>query len=190
MGHDEGMEQPQDVRHLWILRHAKAAPEATWGGKDRDRTLTERGRRDASALGQRLATEDPPLGLVGLARPEVAICSSAVRTVETAELVLGVGEEQIPFDIFQSLYLADPDTVLTYLREIDEHARSAIVIGHNPTMYNLVWDLLAERSTDRDTLAAGGFPTCGVAVLALRVGAWEDVAEGCATLEGLFAPPY
>ena len=190
MGHDKGMEQSQDVRHLWILRHAKAAPESTWGGKDADRTLTERGRRDASVLGSRLATEDPPLGLVGLARPEVAICSSAVRTVETAELVLGAVEDRIPVDIYRSLYQADPDTVLTYLREIDEHARSAVVVGHNPTMYQLVWDLLGNRSADRDNLAAGGFPTCGLAVLALHVGAWEDVAEGCGTLVGLFAPPY
>ncbi|MGD0880806.1 MAG: histidine phosphatase family protein [Acidimicrobiales bacterium] len=190
MGHHEEMEQPPDVRYLWILRHAKAAPEPTWGGLDRDRPLTERGRRDATALGRRLVTEVPPLGVDGLIAPELAMCSSALRTSETAELVLGAGEDRIPLDVYGSLYQAGPDTVLTYLREVDEHARSALVVGHNPTMYLLAWDLLEEGSDDRDALESGGFPTCGLAVLALRVGAWEDVAAGCATLVGLFAPPY
>ncbi|MGA2835780.1 MAG: histidine phosphatase family protein [Acidimicrobiales bacterium] len=189
MGNDEEMEH-DDVRHLWILRHAKAVAEPTWGGLDRDRPLTERGRRDATTLGHRLATEDPPLGLVGLTTPELAICSSAARTHETAELVLGDAEDRIPLDAYRSLYQAGPDTVLTYLREVDEHARSALVVGHNPTMYLVAWDLLVDGSADRVALEAGGFPTCGLAVLELHVGAWEDVAAGCATLVGLFSPPY
>ena len=190
MGHDEGIEQSPDVRYLWILRHAKASPEATWGGRDRDRTLTDRGRRDATALGRRLADEVPPFGLNGLDAPELAISSSAVRTQETADLVFAAREERVPLDVYASLYQAEPETVLVYLREVDEHARSAMVIGHNPTMYHLAWDLLAEGSSDRDVLEASGFPTCGVAVLALHVDGWEDVASGCATLKGCFAPPY
>jgi len=190
VGHHEGMEQAADIRHLWILRHAKATPESTWGGLDRDRPLTARGRRDATALGRRLAEEDPPLGLVGLTAPELALCSSAVRTRETAELVLATHGERVPLDAYRSLYQADPETVLTYLREVDEHARSALVVGHNPTMYLLAWDLLPDGSADRDVLEAGGFPTCGLAVVALGVGGWEDVAPGCGTLVGLFTPPY
>ncbi len=190
VGHDEGMEQAPDIRHLWILRHGKAAREATWGGLDRDRPLTDRGRRDATALGRRMAGEDPPLGLEGLAAPELALCSNAKRTVETAELVLGAREERVPLDAYRTLYQATPETVLAYLREVDEHARSALVVGHNPAMYLLAWGLLVDGSEDQDTLESGGFPTCGLAVLALRVGGWEDVTAGCGTLLGLFAPPY
>jgi phosphohistidine phosphatase len=184
------MEQANDVRHLWILRHAKAVPESTWSGLDRDRPLTARGRRDATALGHRLADEDPPLGLAGSAAPELALCSNATRTRETAELVLAAREERVPLDAYRSLYQADPETVLTYLREVDEHARSALVVGHNPAMYLLTWDLLVDGSEDRDALEAGGFPTCGLAVVALDVGGWEDVAPGCGTLVGMFTPPY
>ncbi len=179
-----------DVRHLWILRHAKAVPEPTWGGLDRDRPLADRGRGDAAALGRRLAGEDPPLGLTGQVAPEVALCSSAVRTRETAELVLGPTEGRVPLAAYRSLYQATPETVLTYLREVDERAGSALVVGHNPTMYLLARDLLPDDSDDRLTLESGGFPTCGLAVLDLRVGAWEDVAPGCGNLVGLFAPPY
>jgi len=181
---------PDGVRHLWILRHAKAAAEGPWGSRDRDRTLTARGRRDASALGARLAAGAPLLGTPGLVRPEVALCSAAVRTVQTAELVLAEFPDRVPFDSYRSLYQAGPDTVLTYLREVDEHVRSVLVVGHNPTMFHLTWDLLDQGSGDRDTLEARGFPTCALAVLSLRVDAWEDVADGTAALSGLFAPPY
>jgi phosphohistidine phosphatase len=179
-------------RQLWILRHAKAADAAT-GGRDRDRMLADRGRRDAAALGARLAADAPLLDTPGLIRPGMALCSAAVRTVQTAELVLAELAEvgtHVPLDAYRSLYEAGPDTVLTYLREVDEHARSVLVVGHNPTMFHLVWDLLAEGSADRDRLEAHGFPTCALAVVDLAVDGWEDAASGQGTLSGLFSPPY
>jgi len=194
VGHDGVMPAPTSdgSRQLWILRHAKAA-EAPPGGRDRDRMLTDRGRRDASALGGRLAATGRLLDTPGLVRPDLALCSAAVRTIQTAELVLADladHEDQVPLDAFRSLYEAGPDTVLTYLREVDEHARSVLVVGHNPTMFHLAWDLLAEGSPGRDRLEATGFPTCALAVVGLGADGWEDVAGGHGTLLGLFAPPY
>jgi len=184
---------PSDgARQLWILRHAKAA-NARPGGRDRDRMLADRGRRDATALGERLGASDPPLDAPGLVRPGLAMCSAAVRTVQTAELVLAEladHGDHVPLDAYRSLYEAGPDTVLTHLREVDEHARSVLVVGHNPTMFHLTWDLLVDGSADRDRLEARGFPTCALAVVDLRVDGWGDVAAGHGTLLGLFAPPY
>jgi phosphohistidine phosphatase len=182
------------VRHLWLLRHGKAASDAPWGGSDRERPLTGRGRRDATALGMRLANEDPMPGLEGISTPDVAICSAAVRTRQTAELIVKALGSRLPLDSYRSFYEADTDVVLQYVREIDEGVKSALVVGHNPTMYQLVWELLANRDDeprgDRATLEVHGFPTCALAVLALEVTAWEDVAHGCGRLVGLFKPPY
>ena len=69
-------------------------------------------------------------------------------------------------------------------------------MGHNPTIYELVWELLADGDgegpgSDRAALEAHGFPTCALAVLALEVAAWEDVAHGLRRgWLGLFKPPY
>jgi phosphohistidine phosphatase len=223
------------VHYLWILRHAKAASDAPWGGSDKDRPLTAHGRRDASALGRRLAadpidlrfgrrsgTEGPggseraggsgggdgeldldlddggSTGHATVRRPEIALCSAAVRTRQTADLVLeGMGGER-PVSAYQSLYSADPDLVLQYVREIDEGVDSALLVGHNPTVFDLAFQLLADPAvttvapefSDRDLLEVHGFPTCALAVLSLAVGAWEDVAHGCGTLAGVFKPPY
>ncbi len=194
-------------RLLWILRHAKAASDAPWGGDDQQRPLTARGRRDASALGRRLAAEPVDLGadrvMDGVPRPEVALCSAAVRTRQTADLVAEGMGGQLPVDAYHSLYGADPDLLYQYVREIDEGVRSALVVGHNPTVFEATWQLLDDagptaeaailgdqRPSDRAALEAHGFPTCALAVLGLRVGGWEDVAHGCATLIGVFKPPY
>jgi phosphohistidine phosphatase len=183
------------VRYLWVLRHGKAASDAPWGGGDRERPLTARGRRDAAALGKRLAEERPVLGLEGVRRPELAICSAAVRTHQTARLIVKALANRLPLDSYRSLYGADTDVVLRYVREIDESVRSALMVGHNPTLFELVFELLAAGEgglpgDDQVTLEAHGFPTCALAVLTLDVDGWEDVVHGCASLAGLFKPPY
>ncbi len=187
------------VRHLWLLRHGKAASDAPWGGGDRERPLTARGRRDATALGKRIVAGEPILGMEGLRKPDLAICSAAVRTRQTADLLIAAMGNRLPLDSYQSLYQADTDLVLQYVREIDEGVKGALVVGHNPTIFRLVWELIGGPVDDagdgsgpdgRAALEAHGFPTCSLAVLAVDVGAWEDVARGRARLVGLFKPPY
>ncbi len=183
------------LRHLWILRHGKAASDAPWGGGDRERPLTARGRRDASALGKRLAEESPVLGLNGVRRPDVAICSAAVRTRQTARLIVKALSNRLPLESYRSLYGADTGLVLQSLREIDDGVEGALLVGHNPTMFELVWELLVDADgdppgSDRARLESHGFPTCALAVLALPIDSWKDVAPDSASLEGLFKPPY
>lgn len=196
-------------RLLWVLRHAKAVDHAPRGGTDRDRPLADRGRGDAAALGLRLATDPPAMpgealdlgpdvvnvrpsmgnGFL-LERPEVALCSAAVRTRQTAELVLAPRQGAVHLDAYRSLYDAETSTVLTYLREIDQEAGSALLVGHNPTMAELVYDLQVEGAPGRRLIETKGFPTCALAVLRLEIDAWGDVVPGCGTLVGLYRPPY
>jgi len=191
MGHDQTRSTPAPTGNLqlWILRHAKAA-EGQPGGRDRDRPLTARGRRDAGALGVHLAADGPLFDTPGLVRPGRALCSVAVRTVQTAELVLGQLADPVPLDTYRILYEAEPDTVLAYVRESDEHAGSVLVVGHNPTMFHVTWDLLSPGSPDRERVDSTGFPTCTLAVVDLGVQAWGDVVAGQGALLGLFNPPY
>ncbi len=156
--------------------------------------MTPRGRRDARALGARLAGGGTILGLEGVPAPELGVCSAAVRTRQTADLVAAAMGTGLPLDAYHSLYGAGTESVLQYVREVDPQVTSILVVGHNPTMEHLAWELLADGggqgAGDRITLEAHRFPTCAVAVLALAVPEWEEVALGCATLAGLFTPPY
>ena len=99
---------------------------------------------------------------------------------------------RIPLDSYRSLYDADIDVVLRYLREIDEGVKSALLVGHNPTMFHVALELVDREEDDHDsaTLEAHGFPTCALAVVALAVESWEDIARGRGRLVGVFRPPY
>ena len=137
------------VRHLWLLRHGKAASDPPSGGSDQERPLTARGRRDATALGARLAGEQPVLGLEGVPPPELAVCSAAVRTRQTADLVAEAMGGRLPVESNPTLYGADPDLFLRYVREIDEGVGSALFVGHNPTVVEVAWLLLPVPAVSR-----------------------------------------
>jgi phosphohistidine phosphatase len=168
---------------LWLLRHGKAAPEVPGGGPDRSRPLTARGRRDARALGRRLAGPAPLPGLEEVPRPERVVCSAAVRTRQTADLVVEAMGGAVPLDAYRSLYAADDATVVATLREIDGTVTSALFVGHNPAISDVATGL---GGNDDE----GFLPTCGLAVVLLGVGRWEDVTQGCGHPVGRFAPPY
>lgn len=166
--------------NLWILRHAKTVPDPPAGRTDHERPLAPRGRRDADALGLRLA--DPGFGPGH--RPTLVLCSTATRTVQTAERVLAALHHPPEVEYRRALYGASPEEVLDELRGVDDEVRSVMVVGHNPTARDLV------VAMDGEQPPAGTFPTCALAVFELPVAAWSEAALGTATLLGLYRPPY
>ncbi|HEX4220617.1 MAG TPA: histidine phosphatase family protein [Acidimicrobiales bacterium] len=198
-------QEAHSVKYLWLLRHAKATPHGRRGISDYDRPLTGRGRRDALALGNRLAAGVGVFGLDGIPLPQIVLTSSAARTAETAALVVEGMGAPLPIESYRSLYQADTETILQYVREIDDDLISAMVVGHNPTIYRLAWELLPpegaggaaetgagsrEQPGGRERLRENGFPTCSLAVLVLPIASWSQVAEESASLAGVFSPPY
>ncbi|HEY2564244.1 MAG TPA: histidine phosphatase family protein [Acidimicrobiales bacterium] len=203
--------ETQSVKYLWLLRHAKATQHGRRGGSDYDRPLTPRGRRDALSLGNPLAAGVGVFGLDGVALPQIVLTSSAARTAETAALVVEGMAKPVPVESYRSLYQSGTKTILQYVREIDDDLISAMVVGHNPTIYRLAWELLSpdgwseagEIGTDGETGSHGetgtdgrqqlkehGFATCSLAVLVLPIASWSEVAEETASLAGVFSPPY
>lgn len=104
-----------------LMRHAKAGRPA--GSPDRDRPLTDRGRRDARAIGKAIAGLDPS--------PPLVVASPATRTIETAQEVLaGAGWSVIPA-VREALYRGGVEDVLAVIGEAEVPA--LLLIGHEPT---------------------------------------------------------
>ncbi len=191
-------------RFLWLLRHGKAASDAPWGGGDRERPLTARGRRDATALGKALATGEGPFGVEGVVAPKAIVCSAAVRTRQTADLLVAASGTPLPLDALRHLYGAGVDELLRVVRRLDDEVPSVLIVGHNPTMHRLAIELVAHREAGEDgpatdasasrlgpaDVAARGFPTCALAVVFLPVDGWRDAQLATGELRGLFKPPY
>lgn len=161
-------------RRLVVVRHAKAEPYAA---SDFERTLADRGRRDAAALGAWLGEQ----GIT----PDVALVSAAARTEETWQLMAEAAGWRTEPELDHGLYGADEDGVLELVATVDPDAATVVVIGHNPTMAMVV-QLLDDGDAPADVAAplSEGFPTSAVAVFDVPV-PWSQVAPGVARLRAV-----
>jgi phosphohistidine phosphatase len=152
------------MHQLHLLRHAKSS----WDDdtEDHERPLNKRGREAARLIGESLPKAIGPLDLV--------LCSSALRTRETAELVLA-RFEKVPRVVYEDgLYLASAGTMMQRLRQLDEHCDAVMIIGHNPGLHELAIALAAPGSAGFSTLANGKFPT-GVRVRFVIGTSWAGI---------------
>jgi phosphohistidine phosphatase len=146
------------MHRLHLLRHAKSSyPE---GVDDSERPLTRRGREAAGRVGESL-----PAALGAL---DLVLCSTALRTRETAELVLAGFAAPLRILYEDGLYLAGRAVLLRRLRGLDERAGAVMVIGHNPGLHELALALAAPDSPRYQALAAGKFPTTARASFAIE----------------------
>jgi phosphohistidine phosphatase len=134
---------------LHLLRHAKSSWKEDV--EDHERPLSRRGQATARRVGKHLPAATGALDLV--------LCSSALRTCETLELVLA-GFAVRPHSLIEDrLYLADRAKLIDRLRLIDEAMVNVLVIGHNPGLHDLAVALAETGSPGYSPLATGKFPT-------------------------------
>jgi phosphohistidine phosphatase len=145
------------ARTLVLLRHAKA--ETPGEQDDFRRRLTTRGETDADAAGAWLADER--------IRPDLVLCSPAVRTRQTwhgvavalAQAPGGGGAPEVRYE--QSLYEGGRTEVFDLLRKVPETVRTVLVVGHNPTVSDVSVLLIPDAHYDGQAIA---LRTSGLAV--------------------------
>jgi phosphohistidine phosphatase len=160
---------PGLTRTLHLLRHLKSS----WDDPslaDVDRPLAPRGLK----AGKKVARHLRKAGV----RPELVLCSPAVRTRQTLEAVEAVlGTPEIRF--VEELYHAWAETLLSVLQAVDPDVDSALLIGHNPGLLN-VTVMLAGPLPDE-------FPTGAVATLSFG-GGWSEIAPAACDLVDYVVP--
>jgi phosphohistidine phosphatase len=157
-------------RRLLLVRHAKAGDAPV----DAERPLTGRGERQATAIGSWLAES----GLV----PDAAVVSPARRAAQTWEHAaarLGAPPEPVAEP---RIYVNTVEAVLAAVRETDDDVQTLAVVGHNPSIGQLAYDLDdGEGDPEARRALEQGFPTAAVAVFTLAT-PFGEIAPGTATL--------
>jgi len=167
------MEDPEPAQHTLVLvRHAKSSWESDVD--DHDRPLSGRGRRDAVAIGQELARR-------GI-RPDLVLCSSAVRTRQTWQQAVAGGAQAAEVRYQPEIYHAWVPELTSIIRELPDSASTVVVLGHAPGIPDLV-EFLAVREHRSPQWARMDekFPTAALAILSVR-GPWAEVGRSRATL--------
>lgn len=158
------------MRRLILLRHAKSDYPA--GVVDHLRPLSERGRRNAATIAERLRAYIAP------ADTSVAVVSTAVRAQQTWSIVSQSMDIEHWND--SSLYLAEPMTLLEVASTIDVGV--GIVVGHNPGLEELA--RAVESPEDLSDVPSGvmlkhKFPTSAFAVLDCECQSWRVADISC-----------
>jgi phosphohistidine phosphatase len=155
-------------RRLVILRHAKS----DWpdGVPDLERPVGERGLREAPLAGRWLRDSVPAIDIV--------ICSPALRARQTCSLALaGLGyDPAVRFD--DRLYGQPTATLVEVIGELPPEATTALFVGHNPELSQLVGVLIGTQVE---------LKTSSIAVVTFN-SEWASVEPGTGELADLATP--
>lgn len=156
------------MKTLYVVRHAKSS----WDEPDQadfDRSLNERGKRDAPRMGKRLKEKR--------VHPDVIITSPAKRAKSTARRIAKVLEypkEKIKTD--DLLYHATDDQILAVLQKMNDKHDTVMYFGHNPGLTDFVNSIMnIERDIDN-------VPTCGVIAFQFSIDSWKQLTWGIGNL--------
>ena len=162
------------MKRLTLIRHAKSSHDDP-SLRDFYRTLNERGLEDAPRMGRHLAEEFQW-------SPDLMVCSTALRTLRTAKLLLeGMGDPDRYLHQEGRIYESSVSELIEVVQETDDSVGHLCIIGHNPGMENLTNWLVGER-------AIQGFVTCAVAMLELDISDWRSLKSGCGKLTHYLEP--
>lgn len=156
-------QQQQSVRTLLLLRHAKSAwPE---GILDPQRPLNSRGCRDAPAAGRWIADAVP--------RVDQVICSPALRTRQTAELVMSAWANSPPIVYDDRVYEAHWTQLSAVIAGLSDDLATVVLIGHNPGLADLASSWPDSATDEAQRTLHDKFPTSAIAWLEVA-GSWRD----------------
>lgn len=166
------------MRRLMILRHAKS----DWpsGFSDFERPLAPRGKLAAPLMGRYLKAE----GLM----PDLAIVSSARRTVDTWGLVAAELGEDVPHVLERRIYEAPYEMLASVIRETPPHVRTLLLVGHNPGCEELAGAMIGYGDRFAAQRMQAKYPTAGLCLLDFDVESWDHIAEGSARLDRFVTP--
>ena len=158
---------------LIVMRHAKSSWHTA--GPDFRRPLNERGVADATEAGRLLAGYSL----------DVALVSEAVRAERTWAAAEAAGASCPDVRYTEAIYHAWPNELLALISDLPEQATTALLIGHQPTLSELI--LVLAKPNEFTAQVREKYPTCALAVLTYR-GAWKTLDEGKAQLKSFQIP--
>ena len=157
------------MRTLYLLRHAKSS----WKDSslaDFERPLKRRGKEAAEALGRFLASKKVDLAIL--------ISSPSIRTRQTVEIVQKHAKLGVEPQFDQRIYEASLSTLVQIVSEIPDDKKTAMLVGHNPGLEELLALLVRDNRH---------MPTCALARIGLDSG-WNEVGRGSGKLEWYVTP--
>jgi len=146
------------MKYLLLVRHAKSSWDST-DISDFDRTLNERGKKDAPAMARRLMNRAITI--------DAFVSSPAKRARKTAELFaaeLGAHKKDILY--IEDLYHPTVQAFWAAIASMDDKVKCMAIFSHNPGITDFV-NMLSSVRTDN-------MPTSAVYAVKANINSWKD----------------
>ncbi len=117
------------MKTLLLLRHAKSSlidPTLS----DNMRPLTYQGKKDLDIIGKFLKNKK--------LFPDIIICSTAKRAVETSKLIVGHINYHNEIHLSELLYQTTTKDYINVISRIPDKNNISLLVGHNHILENLV----------------------------------------------------
>lgn len=170
------------MRTLTLLRHAKS----DWGNPalaDHDRPLNARGLRAAATMADYLGR-----GKGGAGRPDLILCSTARRAVETLAPLLAAWDDPPPVRYERDLYLCGPSALLLRLRQVPAEVGHVMLVAHNPDLHELSHGLSGSGDEGLRRSLAAKLPTGTYIRIEIPAEGWSGLDWSQGRLAA-FVPP-
>jgi len=149
------------MKTLYLIRHAKSSWD--FDLEDHERPLNERGQNDANLIGAELK--------VKIENIDKIICSSAVRALSTAKIILKhLDIDDSEMEIMDALYDFEGNQVVEVIKNCDDRINQLMLFGHNHAFTSLS-NLLGTARIDN-------LPTAGVVKIEFDIQHWRQISEG------------
>lgn len=150
------------MKTLLIIRHAKSSWDLGTLN-DFDRSLNERGKKDAPVMAQRLL--DKKINI------DAFVSSPAKRAKKTAELFCKVYDKsKDDLILISTLYHATPEIFFEVIEQLNDDFTSVAIFAHNPGITEFVNQLVEDVIIDN-------MPTCSVFAIKINIAKWKDFAK-------------
>lgn len=158
------------MRILYLLRHAKSSwKDASLS--DFDRPLKQRGREAAEQMGLFLAEKKATVSAL--------MVSPAMRTRQTLDILMQNARLGAEPQFDERIYEASLLTLVQIVNEIEDEKQSAMLVGHNPGMEEMLAFLTRETRH---------MPTAALARITLDCASWKEVGRGTGKLDWFITP--
>jgi phosphohistidine phosphatase len=124
--------------------------------------------------------------------PDVVLCSTSKRTVETWERVAPEFDIPPKAQFVASLYHAAPKTILKLVQSTDDSVESLCIVGHNPGLEEFATAMVRapDSKAEHENLerVREKFPTGALAVFEFGIARWREIEPATGAFADFIRP--
>lgn len=123
--------------------------------------MNSRGRKAAETMSAFIKQEK--------VSPDLILSSSALRARETTDIIVRLARLRGDLRFDARIYEASVNRLLEVVTQIEKGVRSALIVGHNPGLEELLSALTAQTET---------MPTAALAKITFNTSNWTNTVKG------------